>query len=69
LDFSWSVYPAAPDVSREVVIAGRYTRNPRVVIDAELAGRSIPILLSVTDRGEPSLTRYGRVILEAEAAE
>ena len=29
LDFSWSVYPAAPDVSRKVVIEGRDTRNPK----------------------------------------
>ena len=28
LDFSWSVYPAAPDVARKVVIEGRDTRNP-----------------------------------------
>ena len=27
LDFSWSVYPATPDVSRKVVIEGRDTRN------------------------------------------
>ena len=38
LDFSWSVYPATPDVSRKVVIEGRDTRNPRVVIDAGAGG-------------------------------
>ena len=69
LDFSWTVYPATPDVSREVIIEGRDTRNPRVILDSGLAGRSIPILLSVTDRGQPRLTRYGRVILKVEAAD
>ena len=69
LDFAWSVYPATPDVSRKVVIEGRDTRNPRVVIAPELAGQSIPILLSVTDRGDPRLTRYGRVLLKVEGAE
>ena len=69
LDFSWSVYPATPDVSRKVVIEGRDTRNPRVVIAPELAGKTIPILLSVTDRGEPRLTRYGRVLIKVEEAE
>ncbi len=38
---------------RKVVIEGRDTRHPRVVIAPELAGKTIPILLSVTDRGEP----------------
>ena len=69
LDFSWSVYPATPEVSRKVVIEGRDTRSPKVVIAPELAGKSVPILLSVTDRGEPRLTRYGRVLIKVVAAE
>ena len=35
----------------------------RLVIAPELAGRTIPILLTVTDRGRPRLTRYGRVLI------
>ena len=31
--------------------------------------RSIPILLSVTDRGNPRLTRYGRVLVNVRGAE
>lgn len=69
LDFAWSVYPATPEVSRKVVIEGRDARNPNVVIASELAGQSIPILLSVTDRGRPSLTRYGRVFIKVQGAE
>ena len=69
LDFAWSVYPATPEVSRKVVIEGRDTRNPRVVIAPELAGQTIPILLTVTDRGEPRLTRYGRILIKVERSE
>jgi hypothetical protein len=29
----------------------------------------VPILLTVTDRGEPRLTRYGRVLVRVVAAE
>lgn len=64
LDFSWSVYPATPAMSRRVVIKGKDTKNPRIAFAPELAGRSVPILLSVTDRGEPRLTRYGRILLK-----
>ena len=63
LDFSWGVYPAATESSRKVVIEGRDTRTARLVVAPEWAGRTIPILLTVTDRGRPRLTRYGRVLI------
>jgi hypothetical protein len=69
LDFSWSVYPAAPEVSRRIVIKGRDGKSPTVVITPELAGQAIPILLNVTDRGEPRLTRHGRILLKVGGAE
>jgi hypothetical protein len=69
VDFSWSVYPTTPEMSRRVVIEGRDTRNPRVVIAPESAGKTIPILLSATDRGTPKLTRYGRILIEVQGAE
>jgi hypothetical protein len=56
-------------MSRRVVIEGRDKKNPRIVIPPELAGRVIPILLTVTDRGEPKLTCYRRVLLKVVAAE
>lgn len=63
LDFAWSIYPAAPDVGRKAVIEDQDTKSPKVVITPELAGTTIPILLSVTEWGEPRLTRYGRVLV------
>lgn len=54
LDFAWGVYTAAPEVSGKVVIEGRDTRSPRVVIAQGLAGRTISILLTVTDQGRPA---------------
>ncbi len=69
LVFSWSVYPTNPDLSRRVVFGGQDRGSPQFVVGPELAGRTIPILLSVTDRGEPALTRYGRVLLRVAGAE
>jgi hypothetical protein len=69
LDFSWAVYPADSDLARKVVIEGRDTSRPRVFIGPESADRSIPLLLSVTDRGSPRLTRYGRVLITVPIAE
>ena len=69
LAFEWSVYPVLPDVPAGVRIEGRDTSRARVVIAPEWAGKTIPILLAVTDRGRPRLTRYGRVLIMGERTE
>ena len=69
LDFSWGVYPIDPDVAGQVIIEGRDTPRTRVVFPRMLAGKTIPILLAVSDRGRPRLTRYGRVLIGVEKAE
>jgi hypothetical protein len=67
--FDWSLYPLLPGVPAVVKIEGRDTRRALVVIAPEWAGTMIPILLTVTDRGHPSLTRYGRVLIMGERTE
>ena len=66
LAFEWGLYPLLPDVSAGAKIEGRDTSRARVVIAPEGAGMTIPILLAVTDRGHPRLTRYGRVLIRVE---
>jgi len=66
LDFSWVIYPIHPDLAREVAVEGRGSQRARVVVHPTPTGQTIPILLAVTDRGHPRLTRYGRVLIMAE---
>lgn len=66
LDFHWSVYPLSPEAARDVAIEGRDTAQARVRVGPALSGERVPILMSVTDRGSPALTRYARVILTVE---
>jgi hypothetical protein len=68
LDFAWDIYPVAPDVAGKVVIEGRDSPKARVVVPPMPAGTTVPILLAVTDRGNPKLTRYGRVLITVEGA-
>ncbi len=68
LDFAWSIYPATPGAAPAVGIDGQDTRLATVVIPRESAGQTIAMLLTVTDRGSPRLTRYARVLLHVEAA-
>ncbi len=63
LTFVWSIYPADPEVVAQVKIEGRTNRNARFVLAPKLAGKTVPILLSVSDSGTPPLTRYARVLV------
>lgn len=65
LVFAWTIYPA--DDARGIPeIDGRTDAVARLRVPAGWSGRTIPVLLSVTDDGAPPLTRYGRVIVEVE---
>ena len=67
--FEWNIYPHDPEMVTGVMIHGGKTATPRVEVGPILAGKTIPILLTVRDSGTPSLTRYGRVLLRVEGRE
>jgi hypothetical protein len=63
LSLHWFVYPEAGTYGRDVPLseAAAETTALRVPEDAE--GKTIHVVLEVTDGGEPALTRYRRVVL------
>lgn len=61
LDFAWSIEPA---LKPNLPITGRSAKQATLRIAERHAGQTIPVLLTVTDRGQPPLTRYGRVLLK-----
>ncbi|MGE3819200.1 MAG: nucleoside hydrolase-like domain-containing protein [Isosphaeraceae bacterium] len=61
LVFSWDVYPRDAPISLK--IEGNDQPLARATMPAVDRPTVIPILLSVTDRGDPSLTRYARLAL------
>ncbi len=69
LRFEWNIYPHDPEIVTRVMIHGGETATPRVEVGPILAGKTIPLLLTVRDNGTPSLTRYGRALLRVEGPE
>ncbi|WP_337176510.1 nucleoside hydrolase-like domain-containing protein [Paludisphaera sp.] len=69
MDFAWDVYPAETGLAGMIRVEGRDTKRPRLVIPPAMAGKTVPVLISVTDRGRPRLTRYARVLVKVAAAE
>lgn len=69
LGFAWAVYPASSALAGHMIIDGSDRPAASVLIPREAAGRTLSILLSVTDGGAPALTRYARVLVEVERGE
>jgi hypothetical protein len=65
LTFAWSLYPPREDQTEQVAIEGSTSKVARLKVPAGAAGRTIAVLLTVTDDGKPALTRYARVLLTA----
>jgi hypothetical protein len=64
LTFVWSIY-AEPSTYRSAVrLSPTDTLATTIEVPSDSADKSIHVLLSVTDTGNPPLTRYRRIILE-----
>jgi len=64
LGFAWWVYHEAGTYGGDVPVAGADAAEATVTVPKEAAGRTIHVILEVTDKGEPSLAAYRRAILE-----
>ena len=64
LGFTWWVYCEAGTYGGDVPIAGADAAEATVTVPKEAAGRTIHVILEVTDQGAPPLTAYRRAILE-----
>ena len=66
LAFHWFVYPEAGTYGRDVRVADPAAEATSVAVPADAAGRTIHLVLEVTDRGSPALTRYRRAVLRSD---
>ncbi len=66
LEFAWSVYPNRDSVEYSSALDSLDSAKARLTVPVQWKGKTIPLLLTVTDQGAPRLTRYGRVMLVIE---
>jgi hypothetical protein len=66
LSYRWFVYPEPGTYRGDVTV--RDSGSPRATLDvpADAAGKTIHVVLQVTDSGSPPLTRYRRVVVTGE---
>jgi hypothetical protein len=57
------VYPEAGTYARDVPLTEATTEATNLKVPVDAAGKTIHVILEVTDGGEPALTRYRRVVI------
>jgi hypothetical protein len=63
LSYRWFAYREAGTYDRDTPIEGADKRDAKLTVPADAKGKSIHVVLEVTDDGTPKLTRYRRVVL------
>lgn len=64
LQFTWFSYPEAGTYGKVVAIDNSDQVNTSLAVPQDSSGKSIHVVLQVTDEGEPALTRYRRVVID-----
>jgi hypothetical protein len=67
IDYDWFVYPEPGTYSGYANLEAMNAPRARLVVPEDAVGKTIHIILSATDSGEPPLTRYRRAILNVKS--
>ena len=68
LSYEWFVYPEPGTYRGPVAILGTNAELATVRVPDDASGQTIHVILTVTDSGQPPLTRYRRVVVTAGKA-
>ena len=63
LAFQWFVYPEAGTYAGAVTVDGADAEQCTVRVPADASGKTLHVILQVTDDGNPPLTRYRRAVI------
>ena len=66
LMYQWWVYPEAGTYQGEILLENPQTPQVRIRIPDDIKDQSIHLILTVKDSGEPSLSRYRRVVIQGK---
>lgn len=66
LAYNWSVYSEPSTYRGTVDIEERNTSRCKITVPSDASGKSIHIILELTDKGVPALTSYRRVVVNVD---
>jgi hypothetical protein len=63
LSFRWFVYPEAGSYAKDVPLSDATAETTVLTLPADASGKTVHVVLEVTDGGAPALTRYRRAVI------
>jgi hypothetical protein len=63
LSYHWFVYPEAGTYGQDVPLSDVTGETTALTVPADAVGKTVHVVLEVTDSGEPALTRYRRTVV------
>jgi len=66
LSYRWEFYPEPGTYRGPLEIVDSAKAKASFVVPSSSAGKIIHVVLTVTDKGEPALSRYGRIVMTVE---
>jgi len=67
LSYKWWVYKEAGTYGRDVEIKDAATQKASITVPADALGKTIQVLIEVTDNGEPPLKNWRRAMIEVKS--
>lgn len=64
LHYEWFVYPEAGSYRGAAAVRGDTSAEAELALPADARGKSLHVILQVTDGGSPPLTRYRRLVID-----
>jgi hypothetical protein len=61
--FHWFVYREAGTYAGDMLLSDATTETSTLAVPANAVGKTVHVVLEVTDGGEPALTRYRRAVI------
>lgn len=66
LSYEWRFYPEAGTYPKEINIENSYRKTTSFVVPEDASGKTLHVLLVLTDDGAPPLTRYRRLVIHCK---
>jgi hypothetical protein len=66
LSYRWFIYPEGGTYRGEIAMQSADATQAELIVPRDAAGKTIHVILQVTDDGEPPLTRYRRIVVACQ---
>ncbi len=63
LSYEWWIYPDAGTYNKPVIIKNNSSKKTSILIPEDAAGKTMHVVLTLRDNGNPQLTSYRRIVL------